>query len=111
VFASSLIMCLDRKQQSKATWKINLEVICEAQEELFGFERFGEYDGPVLFLAGKDSFQYEIEKDRRFYLTTFPNIREQDIIHVEGAGHWLHYEKQDFTISSVAKFLREIDGS
>ena len=56
-FASSLIMCLDRKSQKEATWKINLPVIGASKEDLYGFEVFGEYDkGPVLMLVGERSF-------------------------------------------------------
>jgi hypothetical protein len=85
-----------------------LDVICEAQEELFGFEKYGEYEGQVLMLVGKKSFQYEIENNRSFFLPVFPNIKEKDIVHVEDAGHWLHYEKQEVTISNVVRYLKEI---
>ncbi|TNV76797.1 hypothetical protein FGO68_gene12808 [Halteria grandinella] len=107
-FASSLIMCLDRKNQATATWKINLEAINRSHEELYGFEKYGEYEGRVMFLVGKESFQYSIEKDRRFYVHVFPNIKSEDIIHIENAGHWLHYEKQDETIENVAKFIQSL---
>ena len=53
-FASSLIMCLDRK---KHCWKINLEAIGRSQEDLFAFEHYGTYDkGKVLMLVGRKSF-------------------------------------------------------
>lgn len=86
-------MCLDRKQMQKATWKINLDAISRAHEDLFGFEKYGEFEGRALFLVGKNSFQYEIERDRSFYVSAFPNVKSEDIIHIEGTGHWLHYEK------------------
>lgn len=93
-FASSLIMCLDRKSQQKALWKINLAAIGACREDLYGFEKYGEYDeGPVMMLVGERSFQYEIENDVKYYSNVFPNIGPEDIVVVKDAGHWLHYEK------------------
>ena len=62
-------------------------------------------------LVGKNSFQYEIEKDRSFFVSVFPNTRSEDIVHIEGAGHWLHYEKQEETINNVGRFIQEIDST
>jgi hypothetical protein len=93
-FASSLIMCLDRKSQKQAQWKINLEAIGNCREDLYGFEKYGEFDmGPVLMMVGEKSFQFEIENDVKFYNNVFPHISSDDIIIVKEAGHWLHYEK------------------
>lgn len=104
-FASSLIMCLDRKSQQRANWKINLKSISKSHEDLFGFHKYGEYDGKVLMLVGKKSFQYEIENDKQFFVSVFPNITNSDIVHFEDAGHWLHFEKQEDTIEKVSIFL------
>ena len=87
-------MCLDRKSQQKALWKINLEAIGSSREDLYGFEKYGEYDeGPVLMLVGERSFQFEIENDVKYYKNVFPHISQEDIVVVKDAGHWLHYEK------------------
>ena len=93
-FASSLIMCLDRKSQKQALWKINLEAIGHCREDLYAFEKYGEYDnGPVLMLVGERSFQFEIENNIKYYNQVFPHICSDDIVIVKDAGHWLHYEK------------------
>ena len=103
-------MCLDRKSQKEAKWNINLSAIGQAHEDLFGFEKYGEYDqGPVLMLVGEKSFQFEIENNRKYYIDTFPHIKQEDIVIFKDAGHWLHYEKQEETIEEIAKFIDRID--
>jgi hypothetical protein len=75
-------------------WKINLPAIGNAHEDLFGFEKYGEYDhGHIMMLVGEKSFQFEIENHRKFYVEIFPNIKQEDILIIKDAGHWLHYEK------------------
>ena len=54
--------------------RLNLESFAANESELYNFEKFGEYDGPCLMLVGRNSFQFEIENSKRFYVDIFPNI-------------------------------------
>ena len=76
---------------------------------MFGYEKLGKYSGPCLMLVGRESFQFEIENDRKWYVDTLPSIREEDIVIVEEAGHWLHSEKKQETIHSISGFIDRID--
>ena len=44
-------------------------------------------------INGAKSFQREICDDRVFYNDSLPNLKNEDIVMVEGAGHGVHFEK------------------
>ena len=39
----------------------------------------------------------------------FPLISEENIDIIEGAGHWVHFDKPVETIESISKFLLKMD--
>lgn len=39
----------------------------------------------------------------------FPNITRDDVVVIEGAGHWVHFDKPFETINEISKFLTRID--
>lgn len=58
---------------------------------------------PVLFVFGSRS-PYNIDKDRELLPLFFPN--SQTLV-VEGAGHFVHYEKMNEFVDAVAPFLAD----
>jgi pimeloyl-ACP methyl ester carboxylesterase len=55
--------------------------------------------------VGGRSRIYPFEK----YQKIFPNIKEGDVAIVEGAGHWVHFDKPLETIQLIADFLKRVD--
>ncbi|MCP4521877.1 MAG: alpha/beta fold hydrolase [Cytophagales bacterium] len=83
-------------------WKVNLSVI---DQEI---ENIGEAlpikavcNVPVLFLSGGAS-DYVKEEDHSHILKHFPNASFKVL---EGAGHWLHAEKPQETISIIEDYF------
>jgi len=56
-------------------------------------------------LNGERSFQREILEDKKFYNESLPNLKESDIVMVEGAGHGLHFEKPALVRKLLHSFL------
>lgn len=40
---------------------------------------------------------------------SFPKVRNEDIVYIEGAGHWVHTDKPHETIREITKFIDRID--
>ncbi|CDW72916.1 UNKNOWN [Stylonychia lemnae] len=110
-FASSLAMCLDRDSQEQAKLKLNLKAFDKNKSNLYGYEAYGQFRGPCLMINGRQSFQYEIENDVKFYQHVFPEIKQQDIIILENAGHWVHAERKDEVIKLISDFIESLDNS
>jgi pimeloyl-ACP methyl ester carboxylesterase len=85
-------------------WRINLPAIQENIEKISTFPEPGNagvFDNPVLFLGGENShFIQPVHREtiRRF----FP---QAEIEYIENAGHMLHIEQPDKTVSKLRKFL------
>ena len=44
------------------------------------------------------------------YKKVFPNyVKDKDVVTVEGAGHWVHFDKPIETVELIKKFLRRVD--
>eukprot|EP00347_Sterkiella_histriomuscorum_P004495 403360245 len=111
-FASSLAMCLDRNSQQQANLQLNLEAFAKNEQNLYDFKVYGQYKerhGDCLMIVGKDSFQYEIEHDVKHYQSVFPDIKQENIKIIEGAGHWVHAEKKDEVLQLISDFIDKID--
>lgn len=84
-------------------WKVNIEALKNGvvQGDLARFPgaESSIYDGPTLFVRGGKS-QYITDKHYASIAEIFPNSNVQTI---EGAGHWVHHEKQD-------EFVRVLNG-
>ncbi|CAI2374856.1 unnamed protein product [Moneuplotes crassus] len=85
-------------------WKSNMEVLAKNLENIFDFTDFGMYDGPAkAILAGRSKMNL---LDYDYY---FPYMKQEDIVYIEGAGHWVHADKPIETIKQISSFLDEID--
>ena len=43
------------------------------------------------------------------YNKVFPNLKDENVIVVPGAGHWVHFDKPTETLNHLANFLDDID--
>lgn len=85
-----------KRVADKVEWLANIEAIHRNFHEIPFFDETLRYHGAnVLQLYGEKSLHYGVDT----YKKVFPNIDEQNIIMVEGAGHWIHMEKPMETIS------------
>ena len=91
-------------REGRLAWAPNLEALLAGMEALKGFPEPpapGRYDGPTLFLRGGLSRYVRPEHE--------PTIRrlfpEAEIVTVEGAGHWVHAEAPERTITELGRFL------
>jgi len=87
-------------------WRINLPVISASMEDLARFDDPSlinrNYSGPALFLAGGKS-NYIQEKHHERIKLHFPKA---EIEVIEGAGHWIHFEKPAQLANHIAAFLK-----
>jgi esterase len=88
----------------KARWRLNLEAIESEFPQILDFPNLPAgtaYQGPTLFVAGARSDYIQTEHEpviRRL----FPQVR---ITRIEGAGHWVHAERPQAFLETVAPFL------
>ena len=88
----------------EARWKLNLSAIAAAMPTLTGFpDDLPEtaYEGPALFLRGGASDYVPPSAEPRIR-ALFPAA---EIETMAGAGHWLHAEKPDAFVATVAGWL------
>jgi pimeloyl-ACP methyl ester carboxylesterase len=88
----------------KASWRLNLEAIEREFPQILDFPDLPAgtaFQGPTLFVAGARSDYIQTEHEpviRRL----FPQAR---IARLEGAGHWVHAERPQVFLETVAPFL------
>lgn len=97
--ADFLLQSLDMKDRR---WRLNLDVLEAEMDKIIGFPQIdGTFEGPALFLSGGNS-DYVTAAHRPAIKALFPQAR---FARIPGAGHWLHAEKPQEFIGSVAAFL------
>jgi esterase len=87
-----------------ARWRLNLEAIERAFPQIVGFPDLPAgtaYDGPTLFVAGARSSHIQPGHE----LTIRRLFRQARIVHIEGAGHWVHAEQPQPFLQAVGPFL------
>ncbi len=83
-------------------WRLNLDVLERDMGLITGFpEVSGRFDGPALFLSGKES-DYVRPEHRARIKALFPRAR---FARIPGAGHWLHAERPRAFIAAAEAFL------
>jgi pimeloyl-ACP methyl ester carboxylesterase len=96
-----LLKNLTRKD-GKFAWKNNLPVITQKIENVGeAIESDRPFDKPVLFMGGANS-DYIKSSDKNDIDALFPDNR---VIHLKGAGHWLHAEQPEAVISTIHAFI------
>ncbi|MEP0985808.1 alpha/beta fold hydrolase [Ekhidna sp.] len=93
---------LDRKKDGSFQWKLNLNAIEHAIENVGeGIEGDVNFDGTSLFIAGGKS-DYITSDDHELIRKHFPNAT---IVTIKDAGHWVHAEKPNELGETVIEFL------
>ncbi|WP_462253750.1 alpha/beta fold hydrolase [Ekhidna sp.] len=93
---------LDRRKDGSFGWKLNLEVIESAVENVGeGLEGEVSFAGKTIFIAGGKS-DYINSSDKELIQKYFPSSQ---IVTVDGAGHWVHAEKPQQLSDLVLDFL------
>ncbi len=82
-----------------------MEVIGRELRDIMGFKIEKPYTGNLMLLLGEKSYKF----DRKAYEEQFPELKDEDIVVVEGAGHWVHADRPKTTIREICKFLDRID--
>jgi esterase len=88
----------------KARWRLNLEAIEREFPQILDFPDLPAgtaYQGPALFVAGARS-DYIQAAHEPMIRRLFPQAR---ITRIEGAGHWVHAERPQAFLETVAPFL------
>lgn len=83
-------------------WQPNLELLDEQLDRLGGWQDpGGEFDKPVLWVAGADS-RYIGPEAREPMRRLFPQVRQ---VTVKNAGHWVHSEQPEVFVSTLRTWL------
>ena len=92
------------KISHKYVWRINVDILIKYLKEIVSgvnlewFEERIPLTGyPVIFIRGKES-DYILPEDEDIIKNIYPESR---IVDIEGAGHWLHYEKPEEFMKAV----------
>ena len=95
-----LLQSLDVKNRA---WRLNLDTLEAEMEKIIGFPDFGgQFEGPTLFLSGKES-TYVLPEHRDRIKSLFPKAR---FAKLAGAGHWLHADKPREFEAALRTFFR-----
>jgi len=102
---SFLMKNLSRTKSGGYEWKMNLEAIANNYEVLMGFDTSDciPYQGPTLFIKGGLS-DYITDESLDTIQHWFPN---NQIISVDGAGHWVHAERPVEIKNIIRSFLEQ----
>jgi esterase len=97
-----LLKNLYRTADNRFAWRMNLKVI---QEKLaIVMEALPEnltFEGKTLFIAGEKS-DYIQNRDLPIIQSHFP---DNQVVTVEGAGHWVHAEKPAEVLTIIQEFI------
>ncbi|MCB0685468.1 MAG: alpha/beta fold hydrolase [Saprospiraceae bacterium] len=98
-----LMKNLSRSKDGGYQWKMNLDVIKENYQHLLAAPTFhGDlYDGPSLFVAGKQS-DYITPENQEEIFRWFPEARLEII---EDSGHWVHADQPKILLKILQDFL------
>ncbi len=96
-----LLQSLDLKADPPR-WRLNLDVLEAEMPGIIGWPGTGgQFDGPVLFLAGAGS-DYIRPEHRAGIKQLFPQAKQAKI---PGAGHWLHADRPREFEAALRAFL------
>ncbi len=96
-----LISNLERTENGRYRWRINVESIYRNQRNLTKAVTGSPFTGPALFVRGGKS-DYLRDSDWPEILKYFPAAK---LTTVKGAGHWVHIEAPHEFLNAVKTFL------
>ncbi len=93
------------QDQGRLRWRINLPALAAglADIEAFPVPDDARYDGPVRFIAGRDS-DYLRPEDPERIRAFFPRAT---LSWIEGAGHWVHAAQPAAFLAALRAFLAD----
>ncbi len=101
-----LLKNLDRDENNKFVWKLNLNALWKKLPSLMGGIKTEDYipaqNFPVLFIKGEQSPYIDVIEDKPIIKELFPSA---EIISIPGADHWVHAEQQKLFFEVIEKFL------
>ncbi len=97
-----LLQSLDLRAAGGPRWRLNLDALEAAMPLILGWpDLAGRFEGPVLFLTGRES-GYVRPEHRPAIAALFPAAR---FAAIPGAGHWLHADRPRAFEAAVETFL------
>ncbi len=97
-----LLKNLDRVEDGKYRWKMNLPVIINSYDNILKEIIGGSFQSPTLFIRGGKS-KYIGANDNELIHQLFPKA---EIFTIENAGHWVHAEAPKELYDKVLDFLK-----
>ena len=93
-------------RSEKLEWNVNIDALYDNFHQVPSFDESLRYNGKHIYhLVGERSIQYDFE----LYQKIFPNITKEQVVVVEEAGHWVHFDKPKETVGLISQFLSQID--
>ena len=104
----SLLLDKENGLNDPVKFAINIDTLKETFMNIPYFDESLSYTGPGLNIVGGNSRQYDFD----VYQKVFPNYEEgTDVITIEDAGHWVHFDKPLETVELIERFLKRIDSN
>ena len=98
-----LMKNLERNDEGKYQWKMNLPVLIREHENILGaIESTSPIYIPALFIRSAKS-GYVSDGDVSLIQKIFPNAK---IVTIEDAGHWVHADAPEDFLEVASKFFR-----
>ncbi len=101
-----LLKNLYRSESGKFCFYPNIKIL---KNSISTIEKFpimeGKYKNPVLFLKGEKSNYIDIKGDKDLIRSYFSNSQ---IIEIQGAGHWIHFDCPDLFFQKVIEWIKNI---
>ncbi len=96
---------MNPNHKDEVQWLVNVEALMREFRNIPYFDESLRFHGSTLQIVGGRSKIYEYES----YQKIFPNIQKEDVVIVEDAGHWVHFDKPLETVELISKFLNKVD--
>lgn len=93
------------RDDSGFRWRINLSALSDGMDEIADFpepDHHQSFAKPTLFVAGAES-DYIQSHHMGDITRLFP---QADVVHIPGAGHWLHAEAPEAFLGHLDNFLK-----
>ena len=96
----------DHGENDPVKFAINIETLRNEFQNIPYFDESLRFTGPALNIVGGRSRIYDFE----VYQKVFPNyVDGEDVVTIQDAGHWVHFDKPVETIALIEKFLSKVD--
>ena len=102
----SLVFDKENGMDDPVKFAVNIDTLKQEFHNVPYFDESLRYTGPALNIVGGNSRIYDFS----VYQNVFPNqVDGKDVVTIEDAGHWVHFDKPVETINLIENFLKKID--